>query len=88
VTADAHAKVWVFHGREELALRSLEKLKQFEVKFPQGLTRVEDRPKENETRMSAMVLMTYSTVHEQSLVKTVPLGADGAFQFDWDGRAP
>jgi hypothetical protein len=88
VTVDAHAKVWVFQGREDLALRSLEKLKQFEVQFPQGLTRIEDRPKEEETRMSAMVLMTYSSVHQQSLLKTVPLGVDGAFQFTWDGKTP
>ena len=73
VTGDANAKVWVFRGREALALRSLEKLRQFEQQFPQGLTRVEDRPKENETRMSAMVLMTYNTVHEQSLMTTVPV---------------
>lgn len=88
VTADARAKVWVFQGREDLAVRSLAKLRQFEVQFPQGLTRVEDRPKEDETRMSAMVLMTYSSVHQQSLLSTVPLSADGAFQFAWDGKKP
>jgi hypothetical protein len=86
--ADARAKVWLFRGHEALAFQSAEKLRQFEREYPQGLTRVEDRPKEDQTRMTAMVLMTYATVHQESLLSTVPVAADGTFQFQWEGKNP
>jgi hypothetical protein len=38
--------------------------------------------------MSAMVLMTYSTVHQESLVTAVPVRSDGSFRFTWDRKAP
>jgi hypothetical protein len=77
----------LFNGREELALKSLGKLQSFEREFPQGLTRVEDRSKEEETRFAAMVLMTYTTVHEPVLRGTIPIAADGSFRFQWDAKS-
>jgi hypothetical protein len=85
---DGKARVWLFKGRQELAVRSVEKLKRFDEEFPQGLTRVEDRPKEDQTRMAAMVLMSYAVVHKESLRTALPVGTDGSFHLEWDGKEP
>jgi hypothetical protein len=88
VKPEGKAKVWLFRGRQELAVKSAEKLREFEKQFPQGLTQVEDRPKEDETRMAAMVLMSYAFVHKDSLVAELPVSSGGSFRFPWDGKEP
>lgn len=76
---DAGAKVWLFRGKQALALDSRTRLAAFEKSYPRGVERVEDRPVEEEARRAAMVLTTFDWLHREVLIGSTRAGEDGRF---------
>jgi hypothetical protein len=76
---DIGAKVWLFRGKQALLLESQGRLAAFEKQFPRGVERVGDRSVEDDTRMAAMVLTTYDSLHRDDLAASASAGKDGRF---------
>jgi len=76
---DIGAKVWLFRGKQALALDSSAHLSAFEKSYPRGVERVEDRRVEDEARRAAMVLTTFDWLHREVLAGTTRAAEDGGF---------